>query len=87
MPDNNLIFNSIIVQPSLDKVTITNLEILEVIRNSNDLTNEIKDSAANVLDRHSEEGFKSLSDLLSIDFTPEVVDALQGCNELIQLFM
>lgn len=43
MPDNNLIFNSIVAQPTIDKVTITTLEILEAIKNSNDLTNEIKD--------------------------------------------
>jgi hypothetical protein len=67
--------------------TVTSGQILEVIENTNDLPERAKETVNQFLENYSGEDFKSLSDFLEIGFSPEIVETLQNCTEVIQLFL
>lgn len=68
-------------------VTVTSKEIAEAVKKSEELSEQIKEVILDTLDKNSSDGFSSFSELLGTKFPPEVIEALQNCNEVIQLFM
>jgi hypothetical protein len=67
-------------------VQVTVKDVIEAINLTKDLSDKVKDISLDILDRHSGEEFSSLEGFLNVGFSPEVVDALKICNEIIQLF-
>jgi hypothetical protein len=67
-------------------VQVTVKDVIEAINLTKDLSDKVKDISLDILDRHSGEEFSSLEGFLNVGFSPEVVDALKLCNEIIQLF-
>ncbi len=69
------------------KAYVTVNQVIEVISSTKNLNEQIKEISLDVIDKHSGDSFKNIEELLGIGFPPEIVDALQVCNELIQLFV
>jgi hypothetical protein len=67
--------------------TVTSGQILEAIENTNDLPERVKETASNLLEDYSGENFESLSEFLEIGFSPETIEILKNCTEIIQLFL
>ncbi len=67
------------------EAAVTKTEILEAITKSKEAA-KIVEIVKDTLDRHSIENFKSLQEFLDIGFSPDVIEVLKLCNELIQLF-
>jgi len=68
-------------------LNVTAEELLGVINHSKELTEQTKEIVKDLLDKHSGEEFRTLSEFLNIGFSPEMVEVLQSCNEIIQLFL
>ncbi len=67
--------------------TASSAELIEAIKNTNDLTERAKETVNNHLENYSGEDFKSFSEFLDIGFSPETIETLQNCTEIIQLFL
>lgn len=68
-------------------LNVTTEDLLEVIHRSRELTEQVKEVVKDLLDKHSGEEFSSLSEFLNLGFSPEIVEVLQKCSEIIQLFL
>lgn len=66
--------------------TVTKAEILDLIEKIDELK-DYKDVIDDALEKHQNDNFSSLSEFLDIGFSPEVVEVLNACTELIQLFL
>ena len=79
-----------ITMPSMTaeiKASVTSQQILQVVKDTNDLPERVKETVDNVLNNYSDESFKSLAEFLEIGFSPEVIEILETCTELVQLFL
>lgn len=79
-----------ITMPALNakvEMTVTSEQILEAIKDTNDLPERAKEVVENLLNNYKGEDFKSLSDFLEIGFSPETVETLKNCTEIVQLFL
>ena len=66
--------------------TVTIDQVIGIVNSTKELSEQFKEVTLEVLEKHSGDKFNGLQDLLGIGFPPEVVEVLQICNELIQLF-
>ena len=85
MPDADVRFN--IPTPSINVDAVKKSEVINAIHNTNQISGEPKEVALDLLDKHSADSFHSMSELLGVGFPPEVIEALQLCNEVVQLFV
>lgn len=85
MPDADVRFN--IPTPSVKVEAVTKSDVIAAIQNTNQISGESKEVALDLLDKHSADSFHSMSELLGVGFPPEVIEALQLCNEVVQLFV
>lgn len=83
---NNATVNFSVPPPEVSIKAVAMKDVIDTIDATRQLTDEVKEAALDVLDKHSADSFSSLEELLGIGFSPEVVEALKICNELLQLF-
>ncbi len=69
------------------QVTVSTGDILKALDDTNDLSERVKETVNKYLEDYSGENFKSLSEFLEIGFSPETVEILKNCTEIIQLFL
>lgn len=73
--------------PIISATAVTTSAVISAINGSNQLSEEVKEVAIDMLDKHSADGFRSIEELLGVGLPPDVVEALKFCNDVIQLFL
>ena len=74
-------------KPIVTATAVTTTAVISAINGSNQLSDEVKEVATDMLDKHSANGFKSIEELLGVGLPPDIVEALRVCNDVIQLFL
>ncbi|OUR86655.1 hypothetical protein A9Q81_28160 [Gammaproteobacteria bacterium 42_54_T18] len=67
--------------------TVSIEQIIGIVQRTEELNQETKDFVLEVIDKHSEDKFRCLQDFLDIGFSTDVIESLQACHDILQLFM